>query len=179
MAEGHYGPVRSAVFRRLSAMPAGWFKEGALSGGAILDLHIHDVDFIHHLFGKPAAVFSRGYSKTSGQIDHILTQYFFNDVPLVSAEGGWCMSDGYPFAMKYTVNFECATADYDSSRSAGTLVLHGQGQTQTIETAKADGFVGELAYFIECVKTNNRPERRNGRGCRHGVADHRSRTPEH
>jgi len=162
VAEGHYGAVRSAVFRRLGSMPAGWFKDGALSGGAILDLHVHDVDFIYHLFGKPTGVFSRGYTKTSGQIDHLVTQYLFDDnpaSPMVVAEGGWCMADGYPFAMKFTVNFERATADYDSSRSTGTLLLHGNGQTQTIETSKSDGFMGELAYFIECVKNGTRPQR--------------------
>ena len=119
VADEKYGPVRAATFRRLGSMPAGWFKEGKLSGGAVVDLHVHDTDFIYHLFGKPHGVFSRGYTKTSGEIDHIITQYFFDKYPLVVAEGGWCQADGWPFAMKYTVNFERATADYDSSRADG------------------------------------------------------------
>ncbi len=157
--EGRYGTVRSAVFRRLGSMPAGWFKEGKLSGGAIHDLHVHDVDFICHLFGTPTGVYSRGYTKTSGEIDHILTHYLFDSGILVSAEGGWCLADGYPFAMKYTVNFENATADYDSSRSDAPLLVYQQGKTQTIETAKGDGFEAELRYFVECVRTGARPRR--------------------
>lgn len=159
VAQGQYGPVRSAVFRRLGAMPAGWFKEGKLSGGALFDLHIHDTDFICHAFGKPKKVFSRGYSKTSGEIDHLQTQYFYGNDALISAEGGWAMADGYPFAMKYTVNFERATADYDSSRAASPLILYGGGEATLIETATTDGFVGELSYFLECVITGNRPQR--------------------
>ena len=158
VAEQHYGKVRSAVFRRLGSMPAGWFKEGKLSGGALFDLHVHDVDFIYHLFGKPHGVYSRGYTKTSGEIDHLLTHYLYNGNTLVSAEGGWCMADGYPFAMKYTVNFDRATADYDSSRTPA-LLLHAEGKSQPIETATHDGFTGELSYFLECVKTNTRPQR--------------------
>ena len=156
--EKHYGPVKSAVLRRVGSMPAGWFKEGKLSGGAIFDLHVHDTDFIYHLFGKPAGVYSRGYSKTSGEIDHLVTHYLFENGPMVVAEGGWTMADGYPFAMKYTVSFERATADYDSSRTP-SLLLYGQGKAETIETAKTDGFLGELSYFVECVKTGTRPAR--------------------
>jgi len=159
VTEQKYGKVKSAVFRRLGSMPGGWFKEGKLSGGAIFDLHVHDVDFIYHLFGKPTGVFSRGYSKTSGEIDHIVTQYFFEGNPLVIAEGGWCMADGYPFAAKYTVNFERATADFDSSRADGPLVLYADGRPQKIDVSKSDGFVGELTYFLECVKTATKPTR--------------------
>ena len=44
------------------------YANGELSGGAILDLHLHDADFVQFVFGKPAAVSSRGYTKTSGAI---------------------------------------------------------------------------------------------------------------
>jgi predicted dehydrogenase len=140
-------------------MPAGWFKEGKLSGGAIFDLHVHDVDFIYHLFGQPKGVFSRGYSKTSGEIDHIVTQFIYEGDPLVVAEGGWCQADGWPFAMRYTVNFEKATADYDSSRAESPLILYADGKAQPIEVKKADGFVNELTYFVECVRGGTRPKR--------------------
>ncbi|HWE04369.1 MAG TPA: Gfo/Idh/MocA family oxidoreductase [Tepidisphaeraceae bacterium] len=159
VVEQRYGKVKSAVFRRLGSMPSGWFKEGKLSGGALFDLHVHDVDFIYHLFGKPAGVFSRGYSKTSGEIDHIVTQYLFDDYPLVIAEGGWCMADGYPFAAKYTVNFERGTADYDSGRTENPLIFYADGKAEQIAVSEGDGFSGELSYFLDCVKTGKKPTR--------------------
>ena len=72
--EKRYGRVLGATFRRVASMPPGWFSNGQMSGGALLDLHIHDTDFVFHLFGRPDAVFSRGYSKTSGRTDHIATR---------------------------------------------------------------------------------------------------------
>ncbi len=45
--KGTYGKVISAEFRRVGAVPPGWFVRGDLSGGAILDLHLHDTDFVH------------------------------------------------------------------------------------------------------------------------------------
>src|SRR2546421_326613 len=111
-----YGKVLSATFRRVSSMPPGWYKDGKISGGAALDLHIHDTDFIQHLFGMPAAVYSRGYTKTSDELDHLTTYYIYENIPHVVAEGGWTLAPGAGFTMRYTVNFEHATADYDLAR---------------------------------------------------------------
>ena len=49
-----YGQVKSANFRRLASLPPGaFYADGKQSGGAILDLHIHDVDFVQYCFGMP------------------------------------------------------------------------------------------------------------------------------
>src|SRR5437867_2937373 len=78
IAAGRYGKVLAARFRRV-AEPPGWgrntFFNGAESGGALFDLHIHDTDFVQYCFGRPQSVFSSGYAKFSGAIDHVITQY--------------------------------------------------------------------------------------------------------
>jgi predicted dehydrogenase len=60
--------------------------------------------------------------------------------------------------MKYTVVFERATADYDLAR-AETLMVSAGGKSEPIAHPKTDGWTGEIAYFLECVKTGQRPER--------------------
>jgi predicted dehydrogenase len=168
--ERRYGNVLAATFRRLGSYPAGWFMNGAMSGGALLDLHIHDTDFVYHLFGKPRGVFSRGYRAASGELDHVVTQYLYDAPgtgagagggtgPLVTAEGGWTMSAGFPFTMKLTVVFERATADFDMARKDATLMLFADGKGEVVPHATHDGWTGELAYFLECVKTGQRPQR--------------------
>lgn len=157
VVEKRYGAVRSATFRRVASIPAGWYINGAMSGGAALDLHIHDTDFVQFLFGMPKGLTSRGYSGPSGEIDHLSTQYIFDDVPLVTAEGGWTMSVGFPFTMQYTVNFERATADYDLGRGNDALKLTQDGKTETIDAGPGYGYTGELRYFVECVKNGQKP----------------------
>jgi predicted dehydrogenase len=153
-----YGKVLAATFRRVASMPPGWFSNGAMSGGGILDLHVHDTDFVFHLLGKPHAVFSRGYSKTSGRTDHVVTNYLYDNGPaVVSAEGSWCMADGFSFSMKYTVNFERATADFDSARTPALVVSAG-GQAETPEFS-GDGYQAEMSYFLDCIRTGRRPAR--------------------
>jgi predicted dehydrogenase len=151
-----YGKVRSATFRRVASMPPGWYRNGVISGGAALDLHVHDVDFVYHLFGWPKALHARGYSKTSGELDHVTTQFFYDHVPHVYAEGSWAMADGFGFKMQYTVNFETATADFDLAREQ-PLLLTRSGKTEPVTCEPGAGYEPELRYFINCVRTGERP----------------------
>ena len=154
--EGTYGQVRGATFRRVASMPPGWFANAEMSGAAALDLHLHDTDFVNFLFGVPRAVQSQGYSQTTDGVDFIMTQYLYEDGPMVSAEGGWCLADGADFSMRYTVNFENATADYDMAREDPLIVASG-GEKQAITCDAVDGYYAELAYMAECVKSGTPP----------------------
>src|SRR5438105_2788530 len=111
-----YGKVLSARFRRLSEMP-GWSAQGTYTGGndlggALFDLHIHDTDFVQFLFGRPGSVFSTGVTRSSGSIDHVVTQYHYPGGPTVYAEGSWLLAKG--FIMSYTILCERATLDFDN-----------------------------------------------------------------
>jgi predicted dehydrogenase len=156
-----YGPVMSASFRRLASMPpGGFYANGELSGGAILDLHIHDADFVQFLFGPPDAVLSRGYTKTSGQWDHVFTNYVYETgrgAPLVTAEGAWCMQPPFEFRMQYTVNFADATAVFDLL-SPTPLAVYRNGEKEVIPVESRMGYELEIAYFLDCINKGERPQ---------------------
>jgi predicted dehydrogenase len=160
VAEKTYGRVLAAGFRRVAPHPGGdFYRNGALSGGAALDLHIHDTDFVRWIFGTPKAVSSVGYSKVTTEPDHITTRYHYDDVPMVSAEGCWCMTDGFPFNMSYTINFEQATAVFDLA-AKDQLMLYESGQAPRPMALDSEmGYAHEIAYFLECIKENRRPIR--------------------
>lgn len=156
--EKRFGNVRSATFRRAASTPAGWFRDASLSGGAVLDLHVHDVDFSYHLFGKPKSVFSRGYSQQTSEIDHIVTQYLYDSPAVVCAEGSWAMAEGFGFKMQLAMNFDRATIDFEYGREK-PLMLYQNGKADEVKASDHTGYVGEIRYFVECVKTNTRPSR--------------------
>ncbi|WCJ58832.1 Gfo/Idh/MocA family oxidoreductase [Fontisphaera persica] len=158
---GQYGRVLAARFRRV-AEPPGWsksqFMDGQKSGGALLDLHIHDVDFVQYCFGRPQAVYATGYTCLSGAIDHVVAQYRVASGAMVYAEGGWAMAPGFGFSMSYTVNFERATADYDVARGAEALKVYVEGQPPVvIRNEGPDGYVGELAHFLDSILAGRAP----------------------
>ena len=143
------GQVRGASFRRL-ASPPGWspdfYRDSARTGGALVDLHIHDTDFVRALFGDPASVTS------SGSIDHLSTLYRFEGGPEhVVAEGGWDLSPGFPFQMRYEVVFEEATADFDIARE-NQLLLHRGGETSVISIEGRAGYEAEVVHLLDCIQ---------------------------
>lgn len=154
-----YGKILTARFRRVSA-PPGWSRDsyfkGGDSGGALLDLHIHDTDFVQFLFGRPTSVFATGQSRFSGAIDHVVTQYKVVGGATVYAEGSWLLSSG--FSMAYTVVFERATIDFESARGADALQLMEEGQpARVIKPEGVDGYVQELRHFINAIQSNQPP----------------------
>jgi predicted dehydrogenase len=161
IAQKTFGRTWAARFRRV-AEPPHWghknFFDGAKSGGALFDLHIHDADFVQFCFGRPKSVLATGYSRLSGAIDHVVTQYRFDSGPIVHAEGTWAMTPGFGFNMGFTVNFENATVDYDLARATEKLKLFERGKPpQVITCAGPDGYVGELRHMIESIQKGTAP----------------------
>jgi predicted dehydrogenase len=94
----------------------------------------------------------------SGAIDHVVAQYRVASGAMVYAEGGWAMAPGFGFSMSYTVNFERATADYDVARGAEALKVYVEGQPPVvIRNEGPDGYVGELAHFLDSILAGRRP----------------------
>jgi predicted dehydrogenase len=156
---GTYGKLLALSLRRLSGHPGGaFYSDGALCGGAILDLHVHDTDFVHWVLGMPAAVTSVGYSRVTGEPDHVLTSYHYPDGPLVQAEGGWAMAAGFGFRMQFTANFEGATAVYDLAEK-DPLRLYRGGKEEVVAVEPGMGYQYEIAYFLECIARGRAPER--------------------
>jgi len=160
-----YGKVISAEFRRIGTMPPGWFVRGDFSGGAILDVHLHDTDFVSHVFGTPQAVSSGGWVGPSGCIDHVHTRYLYDDGPVVTASGSWAAVPSMPFDMSYRVLFENATADYRNDRPEAPLMLYrkakGKGKApepSAVKCPTGDGYQAEMRYLAKCIRTGTAPE---------------------
>lgn len=154
IAAGTYGAVKSAHFRRLGEQP-GWstcfYHDPNRTGGALADLHIHDVDFVRWCFGKPQAVSSHG------SLDHMTTVYQFDDGPeQVIAEGGW-MAAGFPFHMSFEVVFENAIAQWDIGRETPLQLVEG-GELKEIPIDDPAGYQGEIAHFVDVVRSNGVPD---------------------
>ncbi|WP_169084905.1 Gfo/Idh/MocA family protein [Paenibacillus sp. PL91] len=145
-----FGAVTSGYFFRGSGAPKGWFLEGDKSGGCLLDMHIHDADMVHWLFGKPEKVstIARNVIPGSGY-DVVSTNYIYPDGKVLNAQADWTLEGDFGFAMTYRVNFE-----------GGNIVFE-NGQVK-VNPNKEPGFIAELSedmgyyrqikYFIESVE---------------------------
>lgn len=168
---GGLGRPLSATAKRLSARPTwgDWFAKPEWTGGAVLDLQVHDLDMLNWLFGTPETVYARGQKGIFGGWDHALTLLDYGQVKAY-AEGTILMPAGYPFTMTLAVLCENGSVEY-SFRAGGTGVETGTDSGTSLmvyETGKepcaltsipGDGYENQVAAFIECVRTGRTPDR--------------------
>lgn len=153
---GEYGSVQYATFARYGDVPKwswnGWMKREDQSGGALLDLHIHDTDMVQHLFGMPEAVVSAGNETAGAGIYHVDTLYRYPD-KVVHGSGGWSASSSYGFRMMGTVSLEGATLELNFA-APNVLTIHPEGgESFSPELGDGDGYFHEIADFVGAVDT--------------------------
>ena len=160
--DGRFGKVHSAIFRRFGAFSDwshdGWMSDVKRSGSAVLSLHIHDTDTILWFFGKPKSVCSSGRIEKDGGMQHVMTSYRYDDVPMVCAEGGWLPGD-ILFTMTVKIVFESATVQYDLNKHPTMVIYHADGTEEPADVPDGYGHDDELAYFINCIQENIPPHR--------------------
>jgi predicted dehydrogenase len=123
--------------------------DGRQSGGAWLDLHVHDVDFAHTLLGVPTALWARGMRGPSGEYDHVVAVWSYPDGRYVLLEGGWVLAAPWTFDMEITIHGERGTLGWAMSRGGDVLLRLG-AQVESIP-CPGDAWRQELDYFIDCV----------------------------
>ena len=158
---GEFGRLLMLSMRRISASPGwsgtrSWFLDGTRSGGCLLDMHIHDTDFVNHLLGVPELVVTTGRTQVSGAIDNSFTQYVFPDGPVVMAESSWSYGGG--FCMAFTAMFERATLEM--GYRDGDLYLLRPGQApEKLELSAVSAYDQEVGYLIDCIQAGTPPAR--------------------
>lgn len=147
--DGEFGALRSLRCVRLGSRPAwsaDFYRNEARTGGAIFDLHVHDVDFVTWCVGRPREVTS------TGDRDHVTTMYRFGDRRLqVTAEGGWLASDGRGFRMRFVAEFDAATAEFELGRTHPVLLTR-DGTTTPVVLPGGTAYEAQMAHAITCVQ---------------------------
>ncbi len=158
---GKYGRVLAVSFRRFSLTPTwswdNWLLNGKRSGGALVDLHIHDSDFVQYVFGMPKKVFAKGLKGPSGEFDHVATQYIYDDEKIIVAESGFVMTPSFGFEMSFNFVLEKATIVYDCTRQPAFKLCLLEGEPVIPEVEAGDGYSREIDYFVKTVAGQKLP----------------------
>ncbi len=168
---GELGRPLAAAAVRLGDAPtwSSWFSDPKLSGGAILDLHIHDLDYLYSLFGRPRRVFASGLRSAHGGWDQVLTILDYGDLQ-ASAEASTMLPQGFPFTATFRLLGEKGCAVYPAggpqavdrgaaATVAGDLAIHRPGKpVQLLPCPGKDPYLSEIEYFVNCVAQGQDPE---------------------
>lgn len=165
--EKTWGALRVLRLYRMGQAPSwdtrGWFLDPALSGRVPVDLHLHDVDFLNHLFGKPRTVQAR-IVDDGKSLSSIHTMFDYPGLD-ARAEGAWVAAP-IPFIFGYEATFDGASV---VMRDDVIQLYPVGGEPQTVDAgaelrmdagvnlSNMGPYLAEIAYFLQCVKTNTAP----------------------
>ncbi len=158
---GEYGKVLSAHFVRNSPKPTwswdNWLLDNPRGGGALVDLHVHDVDFVNYCFGKPAKIEAAGVKIGNEGVGDIMALYTYKDGPVVTLHGAWNYMPKFPFRMAFSMVLEKASFEFNSLVDMDLHVYPSDGTALTPKIDSADGYLLEEKYFLECVDKGEKP----------------------
>jgi predicted dehydrogenase len=148
---GHHGNVRQATFVRKCGLPSwsNWLPDESRSGGAILDLLIHDIDQILLLFGTPERV----TAKPLGNIDALMASFIYPNGPEVRLQGGW-FAPGMPFSMSFQIRADRGEMELAPD---GIYLSDMAGVRKKLEVESTDAYTAEVHYFLDCCQALSQP----------------------
>ena len=156
-------PVRIEM-SRMSEIPQwswnDWMHDITKSGGSLTDLSIHDLDFIQYVFGEAEKI-TGAYREFRNNNDHITTVLCYEGFSVTLTSGFF--SAKYPFKAEYTALFEDGYVEFRNSvvcKNGEEVVLEKGWVSEStgINLSGADGYLGEIQYFIDCIINGKMPE---------------------
>ncbi len=153
---GKVGVVRTS---RRSPFLTGWndwYADWRVSGGVLLDLVIHDFDYLRWTLGEVERVYARGMlGREYNRLDYVLATLRFESGAIAHVEGHW----GYPGPFNYSI--EVAGSDAllaVDSREPAPLQLIGGDPEEIPDLASGESpYAKELEHFIRCIATGEEP----------------------
>ena len=164
-AVGQVGTIR--LSRCVGYPGAGsWFGDPEKSGGVILDLLIHDIDFLLWTFGEIKQVYARSLTYTQqGKLDYALLNIQMESGALAHLEGSWshpvgsfqqtaeiCGSHGM---LSYD-NLSCKSLEWVPTAELEKQLTSRISLPETNDSHNP--YFSEVSHFVDCVRNHRIPD---------------------
>lgn len=162
---GKIGEAKMAHFKRYGSYPQGadkWYHDRSKSGGVIMDLMIHDIDFACWLFGDVESVYASVTKPSLDGMEYAQVTMKFISGAIANLTGFW----GYPgpFTTQFEISGNEGIIRFDSNQvqsldlkvNAGASGTKGGVQVPSSPTIH-DPYYDEVKHFIECIREGSEP----------------------
>lgn len=170
---GELGKIIAVTAARVGSAPRtswnDWMLKPELSGGAVVDFHIHDVDFINSIIpSKPRTVAAVGVKSECGALNHVNTNITYEDGTIAAVEGDWFVPQGYPFTMFLRVTCEDGSIEFQfkagvniekRNEAKPQVILYREGaEPEMLDVPEGkDAYLAEIEYFLDCIENDQEP----------------------
>ena len=148
-----------------------WATDKKKSGGVILDLSIHDIDFmlwcysdaVESVYAKLQTSINRG--RTTADLALINLKFSGGGIALV--EGSWAHPRAFPFTTRLELSGTRGTIAFDGQSSVPVKIIDDEstatfspealrGQAASLPFA-VDPFYREIRHFVDCIREDRVP----------------------
>lgn len=134
-----------------------WYQDYGKSGGPIVDLAIHDIDWIIGSFGRVKRVYAKAFCGKVEQQDHCMITLRLENGAIAHVEASWAYPKGSVFRTTFEIVGTNAQIEYDSVANAP---IHYQtfadGAHQDTYLSPVHGtlepYCAELLAFVQSVE---------------------------
>jgi UDP-N-acetylglucosamine 3-dehydrogenase len=133
-----------------------WYADWRVSGGVLMDLVIHDFDYLRWTLGEVERVYARGMlGREYNRLDYVLATLRFQSGAIAHVEGHW----GYPGPFNYSIEVAGSHAllTVDSKEPASLQLISGAPEEGPDLASGKSPYEKELEHFIHCVATGVEP----------------------
>lgn len=161
--DSEIGMVKMFRGTRYSAFPgwSEWFKSEKESGGCILDLSIHDIDYALWMMGdEPVDVYCEAKRLTEKNIDNwgiSMTTITFAQNQIAHCEASWAATNEFGFATSCEIIGSEGIIRINS-RDRAPVYQYGQPQVTASDPMTHDGYYLEMDAFIRAILNDTKPE---------------------
>ena len=151
MHKGEYGRLLSLQFYRRTA-EAGWtwedWNKDPKKSGGIIDIRIHELDFIHFMLGMPKRIYAQALESRN----IIRSQYLYDNGAIVSVESNRILPPLINFEDGFEAVFEGALLRYCGQAEPKLKLYPISAPEPVCPVLSGDAYLEELRYFIQCIR---------------------------
>ncbi len=159
--EGKVGKPAAARTRRGGLAPKGadsWFMDHSRSGGVLLDLAIHDFDWLRWTLGEVKFLYSRSHgAKSMTGPDYALTTLTFESGAVAHCESTWMDPAGFRTAFEVCGSEGMIQYDSRDTASLRTTVEGSKTVNEGPLFATDDPYYKQLRGFVDAIQKGTQP----------------------
>ncbi|SIR75873.1 Predicted dehydrogenase [Haladaptatus litoreus] len=161
---GEVGTLGTFHTERFSSPPRygtnSWFGDKEQSGGVLLDMAIHDFDYLRWVVGDVDRVFARTTEWDDGHLNqHSSVLLRFEDGTAGQVEASWGYPEGSPFITSYELAGDEGLLEFDA-RDENSIRISGgaAGTNAPVSPLAKSPYTKELEHFIDCAENGCDPD---------------------
>jgi UDP-N-acetylglucosamine 3-dehydrogenase len=159
--EGRLGRVGTVRLQRQGIAPvwSTWFLDKKRSGGVMLDLAIHDLDWLRWTFGEAERVYAKSVSAEQGLIgEHAVISIRMKSGVIAHVTASWGQPDGFRTFLELACTGGVTTLDSDHVRPIQVTLKGQERAAHYVENPlEVNGYASELQHFIDCLESGQEP----------------------